>query len=309
MVKLFLSWSGERSKAAACIINTYSKAIINDVDPFFSPDIEKGTVWFNKILSELHESDIGMFFLTPDNRDAPWLFLEMGAIAAKLHNSRVYTILIGINETDVKEPFPQYQNTKLTKDDLLKVFISINKLLVKPLEEKVLERSFNGQWASMEKEINDLDKKMKKDDGVKLQKPEELLTEILTKVRNIELEVFKISGKTDKDLELESINSRIQDMIRGSTVKDKYYCYYPDTYEIKFDTVEDMEKSIDILRTIDPFIKIDNVDKINITYLISRSPLFTLGKSNDLLELLKTQLKGQCRFRWSRAKSDIIISG
>ena len=112
-MKVFISWSGELSKAIAESIKKWLPCIIQAADVFFSPeDIEKGEQWDTKISKELLECHYGIVCLTEENVSAPWIHFEAGALAKTL-DSRVATLMINISPTDIKGPLSRYQATKL----------------------------------------------------------------------------------------------------------------------------------------------------------------------------------------------------
>lgn len=186
-MKIFLSWSGELSKQIADSINKWFPCILQSVQIFYSPeDIEKGDNWDQKITSVLSESNYGIICLTSENVTAPWINFEAGAIAKAL-NSHVATLMININPSDIKGPLSRYQATKLIKGDLLRLVQDINSGCDNPIENGVLETTFNALWGSIEKDFFET---LKKNGDVKKEtkkatenKNAEAIEEILQLVR------------------------------------------------------------------------------------------------------------------------------
>ena len=120
-MKVFISWSGERSKRVGEIFSKYLKRIIQNCNPFFSPNIVKGTQWISIINNELKESKVGIICITSDNMSEPWLLFESGAISKGVGENRVCTFLLDLESTDLTGPLAQFQDTKNSKDDIYKL--------------------------------------------------------------------------------------------------------------------------------------------------------------------------------------------
>lgn len=152
-MKVFVSWSGELSKKIAESIKKWLPCFINQVEVFFSPeDIEKGENWDSKISKELSECNYGIICLTKENVSAAWINFEAGAIAKAL-DSRAATLMVNINPSDVKGPLSRYQATKLEKDDFYQLIRNINSQCENPVNDNVLENTFNGLWNTMSTEL------------------------------------------------------------------------------------------------------------------------------------------------------------
>ena len=153
-MKIFVSWSGELSRKIAESIKKWLPCFIQAVDVFFSPDdIEKGENWDSKISKELADCKFGIICLTTDNVTAPWINFEAGAIAKAL-DSRVATLMININPSEIKGPLSRYQGTKIEKDDFYQLIDNINKQCDTPVNQDVLKNIFSGLWDKMSEEIS-----------------------------------------------------------------------------------------------------------------------------------------------------------
>lgn len=155
-MKVFISWSGELSKAIAESIKKWLPCIIQAADVFFSPeDIEKGEQWDTKISKELLECHYGIVCLTEENVSAPWIHFEAGALAKTL-DSRVATLMINISPTDIKGPLSRYQATKLNKEDFFQLIENINTQSDEPIKPEVLKTLFDNLWDKIENEFSSL---------------------------------------------------------------------------------------------------------------------------------------------------------
>lgn len=185
-MKIFVSWSGQLSKTVAESIKTWLPCFINDVDVFYSPDdIEKGENWDSRISKELSDCKYGIICLTKENVLSPWINFEAGAIAKAL-DSKVATLMININPSDIKGPLSRYQGTKIDKDDFYQLVENINKQCDAPIKDTVLKKTFDGLWSSTEDEINAAISKYKSSSGKERKEinTNQAIEEILQLLRN-----------------------------------------------------------------------------------------------------------------------------
>jgi hypothetical protein len=94
--------------------------IIEGLETFVSDQIEKGSLWFHEVRTQLQEANAGLLCLTPENVGSPWLHYEAGALAASLEDAparRIYTYLLGLDPRDLTGPLAAYQSTVADESD------------------------------------------------------------------------------------------------------------------------------------------------------------------------------------------------
>ncbi len=150
-MRVFLSWSGERSKAVAQALKDWLPLCIQSLDPWMSSaDIDKGARWFEEIETALESAQgQGIFCVTPENTASPWLNFEAGVVASKGGKGRLYVLLVGIDPVDLKPPLNLFQVTTTTKEEVHKLLQSLNKQCEKPVVDRILERTFEANWADL----------------------------------------------------------------------------------------------------------------------------------------------------------------
>jgi hypothetical protein len=155
-MKVFISWSGDRSKAVAEALHDWLPVVLQRVRPYFTPsDIEKGARWSNEIARELDESEVGIICLTRESLGSEWILFEAGALSKKLTSSRVCPILFGIENPDVKGPLTQFQATRFDKRDIRNLIGTINALLGDDkLAETVLNSVFDKWWPDLQGSVD-----------------------------------------------------------------------------------------------------------------------------------------------------------
>jgi hypothetical protein len=156
-MRIFLSWSGQRSKAVAEILHEWLPFVLQSVKPWLSAsDIDKGTRWSADIASQLQDTLFGIICLTPENLEAPWINFEAGALSKTLDASFVCPYLFEVDPADIKGPLVQFQATKFTKDDTKKLIDTINRASQDSLSEQQLNKSFEVWWPDLEMKLKSI---------------------------------------------------------------------------------------------------------------------------------------------------------
>ncbi len=182
-MKIFISWSGEKSKALAEALHEWLPNVIQGLEPWISAsDIEKGAMWRTDIAQQLDTAAVGIICLTADNLDKPWILFEAGAISKKLDEAYVCTYLLDIEPSDVKDPLAQFQATKATKGDTQKLLQTINRAQKEnmlPLDR--IDRAFEKWWPDLEEKLKAVTGKEEKKESRRADR--DILNEILLNVR------------------------------------------------------------------------------------------------------------------------------
>jgi hypothetical protein len=178
---VFLSWSGERSSYVAKFFYGWLHKVIQRANPWFSEvDIDKGTVGIDEIRKALNGMQVGIFFLTPENRESVWMPYEAGSLLNEVNDkSRVCTYLLGgLQIQHVRGPFGMFQHTRPDREDTRQLVHTINKVLDGPaLSDSILNDVFDKWWPELASHLEG----MPKDEGnaKPLPSQEEMIAEIL----------------------------------------------------------------------------------------------------------------------------------
>lgn len=160
-VKVFISWSGERSCKIAKILKEWMPYIIQDIEPYFSSaDIDKGARWNTDISKELELACMGILCVTKENLESPWLNFEAGALSKKFDTARVCPLLFDVKPGEItsKSPISQFQMTVINQKDIYRLFQTINSCLeTGALAEERLQKTFDMVWPNIEKEISSIE--------------------------------------------------------------------------------------------------------------------------------------------------------
>jgi len=160
-MKLFISWSGERSRKLAQNLRTWIPKIIQDVDPWMSDeDLDKGSRWPLDLATQLEETSFALICLTPENLTEPWIIFEAGAASKKVEHTRVCPYLLALDSSEIRGPLAQFQVTKAEEEDTRKLLHSINKAVEqnesRSLKENELDEIFNKWWPDLDKIISEI---------------------------------------------------------------------------------------------------------------------------------------------------------
>lgn len=185
MIKVFISWSGYKSQKIAEELRRWLPAVIQRSRPYFTPeDTEKGTRWSSEIQKELEDAQIGIFVLTNDNINNPWINFEAGAISKSIDKNAICTLLFGIEPSDVPFPLAQFQATMFKKEEARKLVFMLNdKTGDSKLQPDILSTVFEKWWPDLEEKIHAIMKDHPENEK-KIREDRDILEEILSHVRN-----------------------------------------------------------------------------------------------------------------------------
>jgi len=160
-MKVFLSWSGQKSERVALALKNWLPNVIQDIseeDIFVSSeDIDKGSNWNIELVKELENDNFGILCITKENVVAPWIMFEAGALSKFSQEARVCPFLFDLTKREIKSnPLSQFQITEFEKTDVLKLLKSLNKKIDKPLLETKLTASFEKFYTELEKALNEI---------------------------------------------------------------------------------------------------------------------------------------------------------
>jgi hypothetical protein len=186
-VKIFISWSGNRSRAVAEVLNDWIKCVLQASEPWISTrHIDRGSLWFTEINEKLRDISVGIVCLTQENKDKPWILFESGALAKGLSSNRVCTFLVDLQPGDLTDPLAQFNHTKPDRNGVWELIRTLNScLLEKSLDERVLEKAFEVYWPIFEAEFASALNANEPEKQAKPRAKEDVLMEILSVTRDM----------------------------------------------------------------------------------------------------------------------------
>lgn len=155
-MKIFISWSGERSHAIAVTLGDWIPSVIQAVETYVSPeDIRKGTGWLNDVSKELNQAFLGILCVVPGSTEGPWLNFEAGVLSKSLHVSRVIPLLFDVEGSALDNgPLAQFPSVIYGKNNLYQILETINENAEKMrLSEERLRDTFDLWWPKLDLDI------------------------------------------------------------------------------------------------------------------------------------------------------------
>lgn len=198
-MKVFISWSGERSKQLAQHLKNWLPKVIQSLDPWMSAeDIRAGGRWLLEVSKQLEEASFGVVCLTAENLSEPWILFEAGALGKELETAYVCPYLLGLEPSAISGPLAQFQAKRANRDDTLALLESINLAAgdnQRPLTDALLQEAFSKWWPDLEAGINGIPDRV----GVPAQRRDrDMIEEILNLTRQIARRPSGLFLKTNK---------------------------------------------------------------------------------------------------------------
>ena len=183
-MRVFISWSGERSRFIAASLRDWLPNVIQSLEPWMSDkDIDGGSRWLLALSGQLNEAMTGILCVTPENQANPWLVFEAGALSKTIGQTMVCPLLYDLEPAQLTGPLSQFQAKALDHDSVLSILNTLNASMnTGKLTPERLERAFNLCWPELDAKLksvptNEASHKPKR-------KPDDMLEEILTIVRD-----------------------------------------------------------------------------------------------------------------------------
>lgn len=146
-MKVFISWSGNKSKHVAEVLKSWLEDFVFEfltIEFFFSDsDIEIGEQWLNRLNSELESTSIGIICISKENQTSPWIIFEAGCIFKALEKNRIIPFVIDFDKADLSSPISSFQSVNFNKEDISKMVSSIFAALDKTFNPKKFESFYS----------------------------------------------------------------------------------------------------------------------------------------------------------------------
>lgn len=188
LMKIFISWSGDRSEALAKALHKWLPVVLQFVEPWLSQsDIQSGKRWSVEIAKELENCNFGIICVTRENLSSPWILFEAGALAKSMQDGRVVPLLLDLDFKEISGPLAQFQAKKADSAGVRDLVLDLNKASAAPVVDATLETLLQALIGNLEKEISEIPKNTT---PAKNKRPEgEILEELVSSVRSVEMRV------------------------------------------------------------------------------------------------------------------------
>jgi hypothetical protein len=192
-MKVFISWSGERSQAVAQALRDWLPNVIQAVEPWMSEtDIAKGARWGFDMARELDETRVGIICLTPENLNAPWILFEAGALSKTLEDTYVCPYLLDVRPADLEGPLAQFQAATAEEEDTRKLVQTINRALGdEALAEERVNDAFRVWWPQLQERLASTPAAEGEQETGRSDR--EILEEMLVSIRALERQIAQVA--------------------------------------------------------------------------------------------------------------------
>lgn len=184
MMRVFISWSGERSNRVAVFLKDWLKSVLPGVEVWLSTDIRVGRLWFDDIIKNLSKTDFFVACLTPENLTSPWMMFEAGSLATRPGEGATCAYMIDMQPGDLsRHPLAHYHHAQATEEGTWKLVQGINAARQQEaIGEEFLKKTFEKWW-------NDLDVVLKTIPIESLRSKQGIDFQIINQKHNLYLEV------------------------------------------------------------------------------------------------------------------------
>lgn len=154
-MKVFISWSGSRSKDLANALRQWLPMVLQYVEPWVSDkDISAGERWAQAIAGELEVSNFGIICITPENLNSEWILFESGALSKSMLDAKVIPLLFGLELSDLSGPLSQFQAQKVEETGVMEVIRAINKVAEKPASSQIVDQLVPTLWPQLQETLS-----------------------------------------------------------------------------------------------------------------------------------------------------------
>jgi len=197
-MKVFISWSGKRSKALANALRDWLPMALQYVEPWVSDkDISAGDRWAQAIAGELEAANFGIICVTPENLHSEWVLFESGALSKSMLDAKVIPLLYGLEISDLSGPLSQFQAQKLEESGVMEIVKSINSVSDTKTSEQIVEQLVPALWPRLEQTLEAIPDTEPSEKHMRPQ--HEILEELVTSVRGVNSRMGELEELSGKD--------------------------------------------------------------------------------------------------------------
>lgn len=183
-MKVFISWSGKRSKALAVALKEWLPLILQYVNPWVSDkDISAGERWAQAIAGELETANFGILCITPENLRSEWILFEAGALSKSMLDAKVIPLLFGLELSDLSGPLQQFQALKVDQQGLMDVIKAVNAVAEIKTAESTINQLVPALWPQLQQKLDTIPDKEPTEKNMRPQT--EILEDLVSQVRGL----------------------------------------------------------------------------------------------------------------------------
>ena len=160
-MKVFISWSGTRSRAMGEALQDWLKLVFADpslVEPWVSSRDMGAGDWREILKQRLKETDAGIVCVTREAFTPSWMLYEAGVLSKSMENEFVVPYLLDMNKDELEGPLEQFQVSEARKEDTRNLVRTINSALGRErrLDSGDLDQRFEAVWPNLQESLQNL---------------------------------------------------------------------------------------------------------------------------------------------------------
>lgn len=152
-MRVFIGWSGERSRLVAAALRDWMKKLIQSVEPWMPEEDLSGKRV--DATSAIREARAAVLCLTGDNAQGADLHFEAGLLGSSIPTAFICPFLLGVRESEVSRPLARFPARQADREGTLSLIQAINSHpeLPSPLAASHLQESFGLWWPKLEGQL------------------------------------------------------------------------------------------------------------------------------------------------------------
>lgn len=216
-MKVFISWSGTRSKELANLLRGWLPMVLQYAEPWVSDkDISAGERWAQAIAGELESSNFGIICVTPENLNSEWILFEAGALSKSMLDGKVIPLLFGLELSDLSGPLSQFQAQKVEENGISEIVKAINKVADNKASDQIVSQLIPSLWPRLQKSLESISDTQPSEKHMRPQ--HEILEELVSGVRGISTRLRDIDPEISERNNFKRMHKRLHPtMLQGLT--------------------------------------------------------------------------------------------
>ena len=152
--KVFIAWSGDKSKAVGSKLQRRFQTILPNLKIIFSPSFTPGAAWANRLQLSLRTANYAILCVTKEGLDSRWMNFEAGAAWKALRQNSVCPLLLNVEANDLSGPLSLFQAKRFAREDFEQLCIYLGSKA--RTNANVVRQNLDAVWIRLEDEVKEI---------------------------------------------------------------------------------------------------------------------------------------------------------
>jgi len=156
-MRIFISWSGDRSEKMAVALKVFLEGVIPGSRAWVSSlSVNAGAQWMAELSKGLDGSDFGVLCLTKEGLNSLWMAFEAGALMKSFGQGGVCPYLMDVQISHLQLPLSLFQSVSSDKSGTMRLVRGVASGLPpdRQIEEAKLRKYFGAFWPALRKALD-----------------------------------------------------------------------------------------------------------------------------------------------------------